>query len=145
MKRAIIASVFLLGAALAAHASTEVWNDDRNPPRSGAEKEAALQRAGGICDRDVGVQTGAPSSRYRKCMAKDHWVFSHLRKSSKPRSSGAVTYNRDSRDPNVGWHWEGGMRTCSQDCDNPEIPGSGFTCNSVTVIGMAMRECDKSN
>jgi len=60
-------------------------------------------------------------------------------------SSRAVTYNRDSKNPNIGWHWEGGMRTCHQDCDNPEIPGSGYTCKNVKVFGMAMRECDSSN
>jgi hypothetical protein len=34
------------------------------------------------------------------------------------------------------------MRTCHQDCDNPEIPGSGYTCRNAQVLGMAMRECD---
>jgi hypothetical protein len=58
------------------------------------------------------------------------------------QSSGVVTYNRDSPDPNTGWHWEGGMRVCHQDCDNPEIPGSGYTCRNVQAFGMAMRECD---
>jgi hypothetical protein len=33
------------------------------------------------------------------------------------------------------------MRVCHQDCDNPEIPGSGARCHDVTVMGMAMREC----
>jgi hypothetical protein len=60
-------------------------------------------------------------------------------------SSGVVTYNRDSKDPNVGWHTEGGMRVCHQDCDNPEIPGSGYTCRNVQAFGMAMRECDWSS
>jgi hypothetical protein len=68
----------------------------------------------------------------------------HARK-SQPPASGAVTYNRDSTDPNVGWHWEGGMRVCHQDCDNPEIPGSGYTCRDVQALGMAMRECDSRN
>jgi len=70
----------------------------------------------------------------------------HTRKTHGPRpDSGVVTYNRDSKDPNVGWHWENGMRTCHQDCDNPEIPGSGYTCRNVSVLGMAMRECDWSS
>jgi hypothetical protein len=69
----------------------------------------------------------------------------HARKSTVARSSSAVvTYNRDSKDPNVGWHWEGGMRVCHQDCDNPEIPGSGYTCRNVQAFGMAMRECDSN-
>jgi len=59
-------------------------------------------------------------------------------------SDGTVTYNRDSPDPNIGWHNDGhGMRVCTQDCDNPEIPGSGFTCKSVQLMGMTARECDK--
>jgi len=69
----------------------------------------------------------------------------HVRHAAKPRSSPSVTYNRDSKDPNIGWHWEGGMRTCHSDCDNPEIPGSGYTCKDVSAFGMAMRECDKTN
>jgi hypothetical protein len=56
-----------------------------------------------------------------------------------------VTYDRDSKNPNVGWHTQGGMRVCTQDCDNPEIPGSGYTCRNVNVLGMAMRECDWSS
>jgi hypothetical protein len=62
-----------------------------------------------------------------------------------PSSSNVVTYDRDSKDPNIGWHNDGGMRVCHQDCDNPEIPGSGYTCRDVQVLGMAMRECDSSN
>jgi len=70
----------------------------------------------------------------------------HIRKAHKAHAdSGVVTYNRDSKDPNVGWHWENGMRTCHNDCDNPEIPGSGYTCRNVNVLGMAMRECDWSS
>ena len=66
-------------------------------------------------------------------------------KAPKGNPSGTVTYNRDSRDPNIGWHWEGGMRVCHQDCDNPEIPGSGYTCKDVTWMGMSARECDSSS
>ncbi|HEY1544244.1 MAG TPA: hypothetical protein VGG01_17735 [Xanthobacteraceae bacterium] len=66
-------------------------------------------------------------------------------KAHKPNPSTTVTYNRHSPDPNVGWHWEGGMRVCHQDCDNPEIPGSRYTCKNVTWRGMAARECDWSS
>jgi hypothetical protein len=70
----------------------------------------------------------------------------HSRSAAKPRSyPSVVTYNRDSPDPSVGWHSQGGVRVCTNDCDNPEIPGSGFTCKNVQVFGMAMRECDNSN
>jgi hypothetical protein len=74
------------------------------------------------------------------------FAASHVRKlSASHASSSIVTYNRDSKDPNVGWHWERGMRVCHNDCDNPEIPGSGYTCRSVQAFGMPMRECDWSS
>jgi hypothetical protein len=60
-------------------------------------------------------------------------------------SNHQVTYDRNAKDPNVGWHTEGGMRVCTQDCDNPEIPESGYSCRDVNILGMAMRECDSSS
>jgi hypothetical protein len=60
-------------------------------------------------------------------------------KSHKPGNpSGTVTYNIDSKDPHVGWHWVHGLRTCTQDCDNPEIPGSRYTCRNLPG---GWREC----
>jgi hypothetical protein len=57
-------------------------------------------------------------------------------------ASGYTVYNRDSPNPNIGWHTDtNGMRVCHTDCDNPEIPGSGARCHDVNVMGMAMREC----
>ncbi len=65
---------------------------------------------------------------------------------TKHADAGYTVYDRDSRDPNVGWHNDGsGMRVCHYDCDNPEIPGSGARCHDVTVMGMAMRECVTGN
>jgi len=62
-----------------------------------------------------------------------------------PRPSNhEVTYDRDAKDPNIGWHSEGGLRVCKQDCDNPEIPGSGYTCRDINFLGMRGRECDYS-
>jgi hypothetical protein len=56
--------------------------------------------------------------------------------------SGVTVYDRDSPDPEVGWHTDAsGMRSCSHDCDNPEISGSGARCRDVNFAGMAMREC----
>jgi hypothetical protein len=69
----------------------------------------------------------------------------HGRKPSTGRSSSTVTYNVDSKNPNTGWHTVNGMRVCTQDCDNPEIPGSGYTCKNVQVLSMAMRECTWSS
>jgi hypothetical protein len=60
-------------------------------------------------------------------------------------TSHTVIYNKDSPNPAIGWHWENGMRVCHNDCDNDEIPGSGFTCRDLTAMGMAMRECSRQN
>jgi hypothetical protein len=60
-------------------------------------------------------------------------------------SSDSVIYNKDSPDPAIGWHWESGMRVCHNDCENDEIPGSGFTCKDVTAMGLAMRQCTRQN
>jgi len=57
-------------------------------------------------------------------------------------ASGVTVYNRDSANPNIGWHSDSsGMRVCSYDCDNPEIPGSGARCRTIDFMGMAAREC----
>ena len=37
---------------------------------------------------------------------------------------------------------ENGLRVCTHDCDNPEIPGSGARCRTITFMGMRGRECD---
>ena len=59
-------------------------------------------------------------------------------------NSGVTVYDHDSPDPNIGWHDDGnGMRVCTQDCDNPEIPGSGYTCRNVQMMGTTWRECDR--
>ena len=60
-------------------------------------------------------------------------------------TAGSITYNRDSKDPAIGWHWEAGNRVCHQDCENPEIPGSGYTCSNVVWLGMPTRKCMRSN
>jgi hypothetical protein len=61
-------------------------------------------------------------------------------------ASGYTVYDRDSPNPNIGWHTDSsGMRVCSYDCDNPEIPGSGARCHNTTFMGMAARECVTGN
>jgi hypothetical protein len=63
-----------------------------------------------------------------------------------PAASGYTVYNRDSPNPNIGWHNDGsGMRVCHNDCDNPEIPDSGARCHDVNFMGMPMRECVTTN
>jgi hypothetical protein len=151
MKRAILykcsiaISVALMGGLTAAYAATnDTYYDLVRPngrPRSDAIFDADLNFCYG--------QTGASRNRqdtpaFKKCMLGRKWRWKSVKTVRSP-SSGAVTYNRDSPDPNVGWHWRGGMRVCTQDCDNPEIPGSGYSCRNVNVLGMAMRQCDSSN
>lgn len=61
------------------------------------------------------------------------------------RQSDVTVWDKESRDPNVGWHTVNGDRVCSHDCDDPEIPGSGAVCRNVTVMGMRMHECVTGN
>ncbi len=117
MKRAMFASIVLLSAVLSVQTYATAADNGSQTPASDAVKYAALQQA-------------------KKVARKP---------SAAPASSPAVSYNRDSKDPNIGWHWENGERVCHQDCDNPEIPGSGYTCRDVQFLGMAMRECDSAN
>jgi hypothetical protein len=119
MRRAIFASTILLGIALAAPANTAATAGSSTMKASTQRHAASQQNA----------KHAGHTKRVRAARA----------------SSGVVTYNRDSKDPNIGWHDDGGMRVCHQDCDNPEIPGSGYTCRDVQVLGMAIRECDSSN
>ncbi len=58
----------------------------------------------------------------------------------KSDDSDVVVWDKDSKDPNIGWHTENGIRVCRHDCDNPEITGSGARCHNVTVMGMRMHE-----
>ena len=75
------------------------------------------------------------TSIHAEAKARHHARATHV-------ASGYTVYNRDSANPNVGWHTDSsGMRVCSYDCDNPEIPGSGARCRNVNWMGMAAREC----
>jgi hypothetical protein len=75
------------------------------------------------------------TSVHADAKARHHAVRHHV-------ASGYTVYDRDSPNPNIGWDNDGsGMRVCSYDCDNPEIPGSGARCHNVNFMGMAAREC----
>ena len=43
----------------------------------------------------------------------------HVRTVHASQSSSVVTYNRDFKDPNVGWHTQGGLRVCTEDLLQP--------------------------
>jgi hypothetical protein len=82
-----------------------------------------------LCSAALSAQAGGKPHRHRIVRDTSH----------------TVVYDRDSPDPAIGWHWENGMRVCHNDCDNDEIPGSGFTCSDVTAMGHAMRQCSRQN
>lgn len=123
-----------------------VWDDVRQPFRADSEMNAAVQADARACDAEVGELHGPATPQYKACMSRHDWKFSHASKSSATQpSSSTIVYNRDSPDPGVGWHWEDGMRTCHYDCDNPRIPGSGYTCKDIDYMGRPTTECTKTN
>lgn len=117
MNRTVIVSSVLLGALL------------------------STQSSAGAANGSIGAPADVPRATQVALHHSPKKKLSPARRSG----SGAVTYNRDSPNPNIGWHWQGGMRVCTQDCDNPEIPGSGFTCRNVRLFGMNWRECNSTN
>jgi len=131
------------GAALAGDTYYDLVRPHGHP-RSDAVFEADLN----ACYAQTGAsRTQRDTPAFRTCMLGRRWrwqSYTEPKAASGAAASGTVTYNRDSPDPNVGWHWENGMRSCHYDCDNPEIPGSGYTCKSVTVLGMPMRDCSRT-
>ncbi len=142
MKRLIVAGVLILSGVLNAQADQFVvrWYDTIRPhghKRANSVGQAALAH----CNAAVGAYTTNVSPAYRTCMAGEGYRLMSARMRRTPISDGVVTYDKDSRDPNIGWHTEGGFRVCHQDCDNPEIPGSHYTCQNVQFMGMNMRKC----
>ena len=142
MKYLLISAILIVFTPTIAKAYTDFWDDIRSPFRSDAEMDAALQADGRLCDRTVGVQKGPATRTYKKCMLKHDWKFSHAVRDA---ASSVTVYDHDSPDPDIGWHWEDGMRTCHNDCENPEIPGSGFTCRDTDFMGIPSRECDSGH
>jgi hypothetical protein len=91
MKRSIIAAVMLVGTVLTAHAvENDVWNDIRQPWRSNAEMDSAVKADARACEREVGVQRGPLTAKFKKCMLRHDWQFSHA---TRTRSSPTVVRN----------------------------------------------------
>jgi hypothetical protein len=109
-------------------------------PHGQARSDAAFDADLDACYAQTGASRSQPDTpAFKTCMLGRRWRWQSY---TKPKAApGTVTYNRDSPNPNVGWHWQNGLRTCHSDCDDPEIPGSGYTCKNVTVLGMPMRDC----
>lgn len=148
MKRIFIAGTIILCAVLNAHAGQMVykWYDTIRP--NGHKRPDAIGNANlAKCNAQYGEQTDGLSPEFKACMESMGYRLISARMHGIPASAlnGAVTYNRDSRDPSVGWHTENGFRVCHNDCDNPEIPGSGAACTNVTVMGTPMRQCVTHN
>jgi hypothetical protein len=130
-----------------AHAQNykNVWDDARKPWRADSVMDAAVQADAKACDAEVGELHGPATPPYKACMARHDWKFSHATRLPAAQPSSTIVYNRDSPNPGIGWHWENGMRTCHYDCDNPRIPGSGYTCRDIDYMGRPTTECTKSN
>ena len=148
MKRVIIAGAIVLATVLNAHAGQMVykWYDTIRP--NGHKRPDAISNANlAKCNAQFGEQTDGLSPEFKACMESQGYRLVSAQMHGIPASAanGTVTYNRDSRDPTVGWHTENGFRVCHNDCDNPEIPGSGAVCSNVTAMGMPMRQCVTHN
>jgi hypothetical protein len=146
MKRVIIIAALLVVSVAHAQNYRNVWDDVRRPWRANSEMDAAVQADSRACDAEVGELRGVAPPQYKQCMLRHDWKFNRATKIPAARpSSSTIIYNRDSPDPGIGWHWEHGMRTCHYDCDNPRIPGSGYTCKDIDYMGRPTTECTKKN
>jgi hypothetical protein len=146
MKRVIMAGAIVLASVLNADAGQMVykWYDTIRP--NGHKRPDPVSYANlATCNAQFGAQTDGLSPEFKACMESQGYRLLSARMHGTPASSTTVTYNRDSRDPRVGWHTENGFRVCHNDCDNPEIPGSGAVCSNVTAMGTPMRQCVTHN
>jgi hypothetical protein len=76
---AVLAALIVSTAAHAANYDyTEHYNYIGKPALSDAQVDSQVQVATVACDNAVGVQNGAPSASYRKCMLQQGWKYSFL-------------------------------------------------------------------
>ena len=141
----IIAGILLIGAMHCAAADDLVDNYyDLVRPNGQARSESIFEADLNYCYGQTGADRNAHDTpAMKQCMLGRSWRWTGLVPSSSP--GGWRPPPPDSPDPNIGWHWEGGMRVCRNDCDNPEAPGSGYRCRSVIVLGRNMTECVSQN
>jgi hypothetical protein len=150
MRRTIIVGVALLSGIAGAHARAPGKYDDLIGSR-GRPRDPAIHQTGlDFFYNQTGADRNRPDTpAFKKGLLHrgNRWLSAGMAPppSASPNSSPYVIYNQDSKDPTVGWHWEGGSRVCRSDCDNPEIPGSGFTCRNVVSMGVATRKCTRQN
>lgn len=141
-----VAAMLIAGAAATrAEAAGETYYDLIRPnghPRPEAVWQAALD----YCYNQTGAdRTARDTAEFRQCMLGRHYRWIYYRPVGAASPSPSTIYNKDSKNPAVGWHWEGGNRVCHNDCDNPEIAGSGYTCTNVVWMGQPTRKCVRSN
>jgi hypothetical protein len=96
MRRILVIAALLASTTVHAQTYTDVWNDVRH--RSDSEMDYALNVDSTGCDQQVGLQTGLPSAKYRKCMGAHGWSYSHLIKNrAAPRPSDSAADAERSR------------------------------------------------
>jgi hypothetical protein len=140
-----VAAMLIAGAAVTRADAAEVYYDLIRP-NGHPGPDAIFQAALDYCYNQTGADRTAPdTAEFKQCMLGRHyhWLRSSAGGDSSPPPS--ITYDKDSKNPAVGWHWEGGNRVCHNDCDNPEIAGSGYTCTNVVWMGQPTRKCVLSN
>jgi hypothetical protein len=134
---AIIAGLVLIGVPHGAAADNLVDNYyDLVRPNGQPRSDAVFQADLTYCYGQTGADRNAHDTpALKQCMLGRRWQWTDLSPSAWDPPP------PDSPNPNIGWHWENGMRVCHGDCKDPEAPGSGYRCSNVTVLGMPMREC----
>lgn len=144
MKRIMIATALIFSTVVSAHADQMIyhWYDTIRP--HGHKRPDAVGLASvAKCNAEYGNADDGLPPGFKECMQRQGYRLISAVDHRSPRTT--AIYDRNSRDPNVGWHTENGMRVCHNDCDNPEIPGSGAVCKNVNVMGTVMRQCVTHN
>ncbi len=146
LKCAIIVSIVFLAGVANAGPQRQMTYRDLIRPHGQPRSDAIYDRNLDYCYSQTGAdRTLDDTPAFKKCMLGRGYRWLSTRLVGTSARSATITYDHDSKDPAVGWHWEGGSRVCHNDCDNHEIPGSGYTCSDVIWLGMTARKCTRQN
>jgi hypothetical protein len=120
-------------------ASANVWaNNYKDIRRTGGHKRSAAAFRVDLraCAKVAGIPYNADMPdppAFKACMLKRGLQWQSTRRNTaKPAPA---------PQQRTGWH----NGVCRYDCDNPEAPGSGYTCQHYTIGNMAYRKCAKQN
>src|SRR5258708_6618508 len=103
MKRILVAGALMFATALNANADQMVYRWYETIRQNGHKRPNAIGNANRAkCDAEYGEQTTGLSAGYKACMERLGYRLMAAARRSTP--SATVIYNRDSRDPNIGWH-----------------------------------------